>query len=252
MGLSLAEVAIGAAPWFVGFQAVQLLAWLLSPILFKTFPSLSTSDKWYWAASITSSLHALLVCPLIAYAWIETPELLQAKDVYIHSEMTILVNHVFIGYLSSDMIGCLYWRNIWPDSAPILVHHCVAVLVWVVVNVQGFMHLGAMIAAFTEATTPFVNFRWFFDKAGMKGTKLFLVNGLTMTLLWFVVRIIGMGYLGVILYRLSSDINQIGFVAMLTTYGGYSVGYFLQWFWGIKIFRGALKVLSNQGSVKSA
>ena len=248
MALSLAEVAIGAAPWFVGFQALQLLSWLLSPILFETFSALSTSDKCYWAASITSSLHALFLCPLIAYTWVQTPELLQAKDVYVSSDMSFLVNHVFIGYLSSDMIGCFYWRRVWPGSAAILIHHCVGVLVWVVLNVYGFMHLGAMVAAFMEATTPFVNFRWFFDKAGMKGTTLFMVNGLTMTLLWFVVRIIAMGYLGVIVYRLSSDINQIGTTAMLTVYGGYTVGYSLQWFWGIKIFRGALKVISSQGT----
>lgn len=65
------------------------------------------------------------------------------------------------------------------------------------------------------------------------------------------VRILSMSYLAVLVLRRSSDINQAGSVAMLTIYCGYSVGYLLQWFWGIMIFRGALKLISSKRSTKS-
>ena len=46
-----------------------------------------------------------------------------------------------------------------------------------------------VIFSFTEATTPFVNFRWFLYETDLKNSSLYAVNGLVLWLSWFVIRI---------------------------------------------------------------
>lgn len=59
---------------------------------------------------------------------------------------------------------------------------------------------------FTELTTPFVNQRWFFEQAGLKESRLYVINGALMWLSWFVIRI---GFVFYAFYLNIAKINGI-------------------------------------------
>jgi hypothetical protein len=112
-------------------------------------------------------------------------------------------------------------------------------------NDGGFAHSVAICAMLTEATTPFINQRFFFDKAGMKSGSLYLVNGLLMTVLWFILRVLMFGWLGWRLFLMREGIMALPFVHRAVALSSYVVGYALQLFWFDKILRGALKALKG-------
>ena len=128
-----------------------------------------------------------------------------------------------------------------------LIHHAAALLCWSQLLTGGFAHFLGLIGIISEITTPFVNFRWFFDKGGMKGTTLYLVNGMTMTLLWFLVRILGFMFVGYRMFQMREGIAALSTGHQVTVALSYTVGYGLQWFWFYRIVKGALKALNGGG-----
>ena len=128
-----------------------------------------------------------------------------------------------------------------------LIHHAAALLCWSQLLTGGFAHFLGLIGIISEITTPFVNFRWFFDKGGMKGTTLYLVNGMTMTLLWFLVRILGFMFVGYRMFQMREGLAALSTGHQATVVLSYTVGYGLQWFWFYRIVKGALKALNGGG-----
>ena len=96
-----------------------------------------------------------------------------------------------------------------------------------------------------EVTTPFVNLRYFLSQLGYKDSTLYFVNGLIMTILWFVFRICYGLYIGIWIWRMHDQIAAMpSFITRwVSIWGGYTVAYLLQWLWFVKIMKGAIKVL---------
>jgi hypothetical protein len=42
----------------------------------------------------------------------------------------------------------------------------------------------------SECTTPEINLRWYLDTAGLKKSKVYVMNGVTLFLVWMVARVI--------------------------------------------------------------
>jgi hypothetical protein len=116
-------------------------------------------------------------------------------------------------------------------------------------NEDGFGHTFGMMGMMTEITTPFVNQRFFFDKSGMREGSLYVVNGLIMTLLWFLIRVVFCGWMCYRLLEMRVTLMTLSPFSLSTVIFSYCVGYALQLFWFKKIFKGALKVVF--GSSKS-
>ncbi len=115
-----------------------------------------------------------------------------------------------------------------------------------------------VVAIMTEFTSPLVNNRWYMAINGMQTTHptLFLVNGVLMTILWFILRIVLMGWVGLKMVALQETLWKIPIVTAWSAVITYTIGYGLQVFWFHKILRGCLKVMglfqSNKKSEKIA
>ena len=69
------------------------------------------------------------------------------------------------------------------------VHHAVGIFCFSAALYKGVGHVYVLAMLVTEITTPFVNLRWWLDKAGRKNSRVYLANGLAMLALWTVFRV---------------------------------------------------------------
>lgn len=106
---------------------------------------------------------------------------------------------IFLGYLLSDTIGSVWHNRAWPGWQANLIHHATAGGIFLLFLVAELGHSLGIAAILLEITTPFVNTRWFLDKCGLKSSTLYMANGLAMTLLWLIVRVLGGAGIGVML-----------------------------------------------------
>jgi hypothetical protein len=85
----------------------------------------------------------------------------------------------------------------------------------------------------------------------MKSCTLYFINGLTMTVLWFLVRVLGFLYLARMepdLSTMHSMIEALPAHQAFTLVFSYFVGLSLQLFWFQKLLKGVLKVLCKRRS----
>jgi len=238
------ETVARVVPWFFVWHAQYWVARAVSPLLFSTYKKLEPEMKAYWAASIVSTVHAVYIV-YIAVIAIETVDIRTSTNVNITSPESTQANIVFIAYLCSDLVLALFYNAAWPGWQSNMIHHTTGIICWYLMNQGGFGHCLALCAMITETTTPFVNQRFFFDRAGMKAGSLYVVNGLLMTLLWFILRVCLFGWLGWrMITAMRASILALPPLYFATAVFSYVVGYSLQLFWFSKIFKGALKHLS--------
>lgn len=181
-----------------------------------------------------------------------TVDIRKSSTVLVTSAESTEANIVFISWLCSDLAMSAYYNTQWPGWVPNLLHHATGIFCWYLMTEGKFAHSIALCAMLTEATTPFVNQRFFFDKAGMKASALYVANGLAMTLLWFLLRVLLFGWLGVRLYQMRASLWALPPLHFCAAVFSYAVGYALQLYWFAKIAKGALKVLAGTPKSKSA
>ena len=220
----------------------------MSPRLWpSTYPHrLTKSECDYWDASAVSSVHGVLVSTCGFYVlW--TEEDMFTKGYSYESPMTLLCVKIIVGYLLSDLFLGLTHLD-WPGTSMILFHHMLGIFSMTYTAVYHY-GMGIIVCLVTlEATSPFVNFRWFFDKSGLRHSAptLYLVNGAMITISWFLLRICFYGwaiyyYIFVLWSELLSYNNHLHtFVVVF----GIAGGYVLQVVWFKKIFAGMMKALS--------
>mmetsp|Transcript_42948 Transcript_42948/g.97151 ORF Transcript_42948/g.97151 Transcript_42948/m.97151 type:complete len:194 (-) Transcript_42948:206-787(-) len=174
--------------------------------------------------------------------------LFASDDFFLVTDDSVRANLVFVGYLCSDLAITLYFRECWPGYEAMLLHHVMAVLAWYVMIQGKFGHAFTLVGLLSEATTPFVNQRWFFDKCDMKSGLLYLVNGILITLLWFLIRVCLFGWMGWRIYEMRASVFSLSPYQIFVVLLAYFVGYALQIFWFRKILRGVLKALFKANS----
>lgn len=108
-------------------------------------------------------------------------------------------------------------------------------------------HVYVLIVMSTEVTTPLVNTRWLLDKSGLKQSIIYIVNGITMMVVWFLDRILFLGcYYFPLIYRHRDELamlNDVYRVLLLSIPPLLSV---LNVFWFGKMVKGAIKVLKKK------
>jgi hypothetical protein len=105
-----------------------------------------------------------------------------------------------------------------------------------------------MLILLSELTTPFVNLRWWLDKAQLKHLKLYTVNGLMLLLVWGVARVVLFVpfYLHVI--QNWSTVKTIPLHALVLLIGVPMLLFGLNTLWFVKIVRGACKLVMQPPS----
>jgi len=235
------EVMLHAFFFFIMFQILFHGLRLYCPMLFgDVFSKLTSPMQAYWISTIVSSFHAILVVTMTLHAFYVAPELL-GSDFFLTSPQSVQIFKIFLGYISCDTTFSVYYNSAWPGWKANLIHHFSAMWCWSLLATCGFGHLLGLIGILCEITTPLVNLRWSLHTAGMKSSYLYFVNGMLMTVLWFVFRILGFFWVGIRLYEARDSMRQLWLPHLAMISFVYPVGYGLQIFWFSKILRGALK-----------
>merc|ERR1719181_1938368 len=113
-----------------------------------------------------------------------------SDDFFLTTEATRHVCQVLLGYIMSDLVVAVYYGSRWSGWIANLFHHLLVVPTWSMVLSGGNAHFFAICATLAEATTPFINGRWFLDKMGMKSSTIYIVNGIIIFLGWTALRVL--------------------------------------------------------------
>ena len=155
-----------------------------------------------------------------------------------------------VGYMILDASICLATPQLRRRSY--FFHHSIAIGAGVFVTAFRCGCAPFTLFLLTEASTPFVNFHWFFLKSNMKDTQLFKVNGLIMWLVFGVVRVgICMPVVAALLWLDRKQVMAHGGLTLWLGYAALFVGICaVNLIWFGRMTRGALKVLRGDSSSK--
>nr|CAB3461148.1 unnamed protein product [Digitaria exilis] len=149
---------------------------------------------------------------------------------------------VSLGYFLTDL-AMILWYFPRLGGKEYLLHHGLSMYSISLSLPSGKGHIYILMVLFTEATTPFVNLRWYLDLAGRKGSKLYLYNGVALLVGWLVARVILFVYFFAHVYIHFDQVRSafpLGFYSMLTVPPVLSL---MNLLWFCKICKGAVKTL---------
>jgi len=244
------SVVVPVLQWTGGFHALYWVARAASRSS-DTYRKLDEPEKGYWAASLVSNAHAAIVVWLAAKALNQNRAFFTTTDFMLSTGASMRCCRCFLGYILSDLGLAVWYRNQWSGYVENLVHHVLIVFCWSNLISDQCGQLFGLVGALCEASTPFVNGRWFLEKAGMKKSSLYLGNGLAMAASFFVLRVVGFLWMGTRLVAQRKGLLGLPFYKSGMLITAYSMGTVLQLFWFYKIARGAAKALGLTGTGKS-
>lgn len=169
------------------------------------------------------------------------------------AEVTTII--VFLGYLITDFLICyLLIGDAYPGRMENYLHHAIGVF-----GSGSSLFVGRMIltlsggSCFTELSTPFVSMRALLAYHGKSSSKLYLVNGLLMTIVFFLCRNVFQTWL--VLCRLIPSIFQrsemfddVYIATIICCYISctlYMCLVCLNFFWFYKMITGLLKFIAK-------
>ncbi|MEW5318260.1 MAG: hypothetical protein WDW38_009494 [Sanguina aurantia] len=162
-----------------------------SPYLFHGYPAMKRADQRDWDTRYASMLHSALLVYFGCHEVIATRAYYQEAEhpmlmVFRTSRVTNMALGMSLGFFVVDMAATLKYNMGGTEMA---LHHvgsfsCVAIAAF-----SGQCHLYVLWMLTTEATTPFVNIRWWLDKAGLKAHPLYFWNGIAIVLSWMLFRL---------------------------------------------------------------
>lgn len=116
----------------------------------------------------------------------------------------------------------------------------------------GIAHGYTLAVLFTELTTPFLNLRWLLHTAGLKDSRIYLVNGLLMVKAWLIARIALFLYLFKHLadHWVEIAAEKLPTWCLLLLVGGPPILFVMNVFWLVKIVQGAIKLVKSRTGKK--
>ncbi|KAG1365568.1 putative protein SCARECROW 2-like [Cocos nucifera] len=156
---------------------------------------------------------------------------------------------ISLGYFLSDLAMILRFFPSLGGKEYVL-HHGLSIYSIFSSLILGKAHIYILMVLFSEATTPFVNLRWYLDIAGQKSSNMYIYNGMALFLGWLVARILLFIYFFIHIYV---HFDQVKTIFPLGHYSLVTVPPILAlmnvfWFW--KIFKGMMKTLSKKRHTK--
>lgn len=243
------NINLSLSTTFTSFIISQILFHFVSPwFSVKVSPgvhSLSFEKKIEWNSRIVSTCHSLVVGILGLYIFL-FDEATIADPLWGYSAIGIMNIGIASGYLISDLlIIILYWKVIGDKS--FIIHHCAAIYAYFFVLVYGVLIYIANFRLLAELSSPFVNQRWFFETLKYpKFSKANVINGVLMTVVFFIVRIAAIPpFYGFMCSVYGTEpYLRLGFLIQFTWISTCVVLDVLNVMWMIKISKGCIKVIS--------
>ncbi|XP_072500172.1 TLC domain-containing protein 4 [Notamacropus eugenii] len=234
---------------FTSFLMFQLLfhvvsSWFSAQVT-SGFNKLSTQKKIEWNSRIASTFHSLLVGSLCLYI-LFFDEATIADPLWGEPSLVQVNLAIVSGYLLSDiLLILLYWKVIGDKF--FIIHHSAALYAYYFVLTQGLLAYFGNFRLLAEFSNPFVNQRWFLEVLGYpKSSKANIINGILMTVVFFIVRIAVMFPFYSHMFSVfgTEGFYRLGLVAQSAWIGCCVVLDVMNVMWMIKISKGCLRVIS--------
>eukprot|EP00164_Ancoracysta_twista_P004643 GFYU01006271.1.p1 GENE.GFYU01006271.1~~GFYU01006271.1.p1 ORF type:complete len:293 (+),score=48.11 GFYU01006271.1:115-879(+) len=178
------ETYWGVGCSFVFWWVMYWLSPIINPMFFSTYNKLDRSGRVGWDIRFVSTIHVLAIIPM-SYNCTLQQELIDDK-LRGTSDLYWTTASISCGYFLWDILICL---STWKENGGGLFAHAVScTVVYGITLIPTFPYYGAVFLFF-EASTPFLNLRWWLLTSGMKNTKLYIYNGLILIAVFFWARL---------------------------------------------------------------
>lgn len=233
-----------SAPWVAFYTAAFFLSREIGPAMFSHCAKLSPDQVDYWAASVASCINCFIIVPMAWNACADLGLLNADASFTTTSPLSTMCCYAMVGYTAYDLMPLLYHRKKWGGVGMYLVHHICTLLSWGVAASTGYAHSVAVPVLLLEITGPFTNMRWFLHTAGLKDTTLYLVNGVCMTISFFMLRVVFNWWLFITRFVLQREAFLMQPIWIRYFYYFlFPTNLALQLLWFKKIIDGVLKLL---------
>ncbi|XP_069087583.1 TLC domain-containing protein 4 [Pleurodeles waltl] len=234
---------------FVVFQLLfHVVSTWISSRLTSGFKRLDSKQKIEWNSRTVSTFHALVVgCFCLYILWFD--DAVNADPVWGDPFLVKLNVAVTSGYLISDLLLIVYYWKAIGDKY-FITHHLAALYAYYYVLGEGMLPYFGNFRLLAEFSTPFVNQRWFLEVLGYaKSSKSNIINGVLMTIAFFIVRI---SVMPVYYWRVYSTFGTEAFFSLgLAAQCAWIVSSIsldiMNIMWMIKMAKGCLRVLQLIG-----
>lgn len=194
MSEAMLDAGTGMLPWIAASAVTLTLGTVFAPA------TMDASQKAYYGSSVLALAHGILVSALSLAAGLESgfwSATTDTWDYHVTTPATARCIHIFLAFLLTDLMPLLYYRKVWSGTGMYIGHHVLSFISWGDCAINGTCHQIALGLLLVEATSPFVNGRYFLSTHGLKSSTLYVVNGFMMMISFLVLRVVGMGLLGV-------------------------------------------------------
>lgn len=231
---------------FVIFQVLfHFVSYWFSARISSGYNNLSIEKKIEWNSRVVSTCHSLLVGIFGLYLFFfdeaSIADPLWGDPTYVNINIATAS-----GYLISDLLIILFNWKVIGDKFFIL-HHCAALGAYYFVLKYGVIAYIANFRLLAELSSPFVNQRWFFETLKYpKFSKVNVINGILMTVVFFIVRIMAMPPMYFYVYSVygTEPYIRLGFEVQFAWISACIILDVMNIMWMIKIMKGCIKVIS--------
>ncbi|CAA7033224.1 unnamed protein product [Microthlaspi erraticum] len=229
-------------------KLVYDLTGFISPLLFTAYGKLDGKVRMEWNNRGFSTFHAVFVSVASIYLLVISDQF----DEKVHGDLVIdsttklseAVMGTSLGYFVADL-AMIIWHFPALGGVEYVFHHCLSMFSIILSVTSGQAQFYIFLVLLSEATTPFVNLRWYLDTSGQKGSKAYTLNGIALFLGWLVARILLFIYFFVHMYFHFHQVKKVfplGFYSLLSIAPALTVMNLI-WFW--KITKGLIKTISK-------
>ncbi|KAK1328841.1 hypothetical protein QTO34_011010 [Cnephaeus nilssonii] len=237
--------------------AFQLLFHLVSSWLSAKvspgFSRLGPAKKIEWNSRVVSTCHSVVVGALSLSVSL-FDEAAIADPLWGDSLLAKVNVAIASGYLISDLLVIARHWDVIGDKF-FVIHHCASLYAFFLVLRDGTLQYIANFRLLAELSSPCVNQRWFLE--ALQYSKLStanVLNGLLMTLVFFVVRILPIpSFYGFMLSVVGTEAYaRLGLLTQCSWVGSCVVLDVMNVIWMVKISKGCLRVIALMRHEKAA
>lgn len=242
--------------WFISLlsgilfcKLVYAMSKVISPIVFPAYNKILDKDKFEWHNRMFSTGHAILASIFSAY-------LLYISDIFYDDApygpvvfRSTLFSHFCLGFSCGYFIAdiamlLLFYPHL--GGYEYVIHHLMSVMSLALAIQCGHGHIYIYIVLLSECTTPFVNLRWFLMITNQKSTKLYLFNGVVLTVLWLLARVLLFVYCFIHIYFHYDQVRQVHDIGYYFTVTAPVVLGSLNLMWFFKILQALNRTLKRK------
>lgn len=229
-------------------KMVYDLTQLVTTFYFKSYAGLTKIQRIEWNNRGVSTVHAIFIAAMSLYFvfWSDlfSDHLLAGLVTFRSSPLSTFALGVSVGYFVADL-AMIIWLYPSLGGLEYVIHHSLSGIAVAYAMFSGEGQLYTFMVLISEVTTPEINMRWYLDKAGMKRSNAYLINGIVIFFAWLVARVLLFIYMFYHAYLHYDQVNQMHTFGFLLVFVVPSVLAIMNLIWFGKIIKGLKKTLAK-------